>query len=136
METINIVVIIPVLICLFLFLGTDCTVIKTYIKQNISSASCKENLDTNENAPVLGDTPDDIGIQDNDLNTTPPKDTQIEKYTNDFYPWWRSPRWWNYDGWLYNRPYYNYWRRPAYYNMWFSGNPIRIGGKTFYKTEY
>ena len=33
-------------------------------------------------------------------------------YTQDYYPWWRSTRWWNYDGWLYQKPYYNYWRRP------------------------
>lgn len=33
-------------------------------------------------------------------------------YTTDYYPWWRSTRWWNYDGWLYQKPYYNYWRRP------------------------
>jgi hypothetical protein len=25
-------------------------------------------------------------------------------YTQDYYPWWRSTRWWNYDGWLYQRP--------------------------------
>jgi len=33
-------------------------------------------------------------------------------YTQDYYPWWRSTRWWNYDGWLYQKPYYNYFRRP------------------------
>mgnify|MGYP003148235247 CR=1 FL=1 len=25
-------------------------------------------------------------------------------YTQDFYPWYRSTRWWNYDGWLYQKP--------------------------------
>ncbi len=25
-------------------------------------------------------------------------------YTQDYYPWWRSTRWWNYDGWLYQKP--------------------------------
>ena len=57
-------------------------------------------------------------------------------FTQDFYPWWRSTRWWNYDGWLYQKPYYNYWRRPNYYNYWYSGRPLIIGGKRYYQREY
>jgi hypothetical protein len=57
-------------------------------------------------------------------------------YTQDYYPWWRSTRWWNYDGWLYQKPYYNYWRRPYYYNYWYSGRPLIIGGKRYYKRQY
>lgn len=57
-------------------------------------------------------------------------------YTMDYYPWWRSTRWWNYDGWLYQKPYYNYWRRPYYYNYWYSGRPLIIGGKRYYKRNF
>jgi len=67
------------------------------------------------------------------------KDKEVVKetvYTQDYYPWWRSTRWWNYDGWLYQKPYYNYWRRPYYYNYWYSGRPLIIGGKRYYKRQY
>lgn len=57
-------------------------------------------------------------------------------YTQDYYPWWRSTRWWNYDGWLYQKPYYNYWRRPYYYNYWYSGRPLIIGGKRYYHRQF
>jgi len=57
-------------------------------------------------------------------------------YTQDYYPWWRSTRWWNYDGWLYQRPYYSFWRRPYYHNYWSSSKPQIIGGKKYYKREY
>jgi len=57
-------------------------------------------------------------------------------YTQDYYPWWRSTRWWNYDGWLYQKPYYNYWRRPYYYNYWYAGRPLVIGGKRLYKRRF
>lgn len=136
MENINIIILIVVIIGVCLFLNTSCAVFQINLTEPTKTTNYSEKFD--EKAPtlsVLGDSPDTIGVEGTELETTPP-DTQIEKYTHDFYPWWRSPRWWNYDGWLYNRPYYNYWRRPAYYNMWFSGNPIKIGGKTFYKTDY
>lgn len=29
---------------------------------------------------------------------------QTTSYTRDFYPWWKTPRWFNYDGWLYQKP--------------------------------
>jgi len=57
-------------------------------------------------------------------------------YTQDYYPWWRSTRWWNYDGWLYQKPYYNYWRRPYYASYWRSGKPLIVGGKRYYRREY
>jgi hypothetical protein len=57
-------------------------------------------------------------------------------YTQDYYPWWRSTRWWNYDGWLYQRPYFNYWRRPYYYNYFTSSRPKIIGGKAYYNREH
>lgn len=57
-------------------------------------------------------------------------------YTQDYYPWWRSTRWWNYDSYLYQKPYYNYWRRPYYYNYWYSGRPLIIGGKRYYRRRY
>lgn len=60
------------------------------------------------------------------------QDSQKTVYTRDYYPWWRSTRWWNYDGWLYQRPYYNYWRRPYYYNYWFSGSPLNVEGEEYY----
>lgn len=57
-------------------------------------------------------------------------------YTQSYYPWWRSTRWWNYDGWLYQKPYYNYWRRPYYYNYWRSGQPLIVGDKKYYRRNY
>lgn len=57
-------------------------------------------------------------------------------YSSSYYPWWRSTRWWNYDGWLYQKPYYNYWRRPQFYNYYYSGKPLVIGGKRYYKRDY
>lgn len=62
--------------------------------------------------------------------------TTRSKYITDMYPWWRSTRWWNYDGWLYQSPYYNYWRRPQYYNMWINNKPHIIGGKRFYQRSF
>lgn len=63
-------------------------------------------------------------------------ETQNETvYTQDYYPWWRSTRWFNYDGWLYQKPYYNYWRRPYYFNYWLSGRPLIIGGKRYYERK-
>lgn len=57
-------------------------------------------------------------------------------YTQDYYPWWRSTRWWNYDGHLYQKPYYNYFRRPYYNNYWLAGKPLIIGGKRYYKRQF
>lgn len=57
-------------------------------------------------------------------------------YTQDYYPWWRSTRWWNYDGWLYQKPYYNYWRRPYYYNYFMAGRPLILDGKRYYQKNY
>lgn len=57
-------------------------------------------------------------------------------YTQDYYPWWRSSRATNVDGWLYQKPYYNYWRRPYYYNYWYAGRPLIIGGKRHYRRRY
>lgn len=72
-----------------------------------------------------------------DIDEKIPKESVKEVvYTQDYYPWWRSTRWWNYDGWLYQKPYYNYWRRPYYYNYWYSGRPLIIGGKRYYNRQY
>lgn len=99
-------------------------------EENIVEKEKKINEKTKKTKKELTEEPVEESIKIDE------KDTQKEVYTHDFYPWWRTPRWWNYDGWLYNRPYYNYWRRPSYYNMWYSGNPIIIGGKRYYKTSY
>jgi hypothetical protein len=58
------------------------------------------------------------------------------KYVTDMYPWWRSTRWWNVDGTLYNTPYYSMYRRPQYYNYWISSKPTIIGGKRFYQRSF
>lgn len=57
-------------------------------------------------------------------------------YTQDYYPWWRSTRWWNYDGWLYQRPYFNHWRRPQFANYWSEGRPLIVDGKRYYKRDF
>jgi hypothetical protein len=58
------------------------------------------------------------------------------KYITDMYPWWRSTRWNNVDGWLYNAPSYGYWRRPSYYNYYVTSKPTIIGGKRFYQRSF
>ncbi len=88
----------------------------TYINQADNSVGMEE-----EGEPFNGD---DTIVTDslvNEVDTVRSKladqkpgegDTAKEViYTQDYYPWWRSTRWWNYDGWLYQKPYYNYWRR-------------------------
>lgn len=91
-------------------------------------------------APVEGiATPPEVVSEDASLRKDEPGagETKSEViYTQDYYPWWRSTRWWNYDGWLYQKPYYNYWRRPYYYNYWYSGRPLIIGGKRYYRRNY
>ena len=69
-------------------------------------------------------------------HSVPDKGDKQVVYTQDYYPWWRSTRWWNYDGWLYQKPYFNYWRRPYYYNYYFSGRPTIVGGKRYYRRNF
>lgn len=58
------------------------------------------------------------------------------KYITDMYPWWRSTRWHNVDGWLYGAPYYNTFKRPQYYNYWINSKPTIIGGKRYYQRSF
>jgi hypothetical protein len=70
------------------------------------------------------------------IMTDTPDCVQRSKYVTDMYPWWRSTRWTNVDGWLYSAPFWNYWRRPQYYSAWINSKPTIIGGKRFYARSF
>ena len=60
-----------------------------------------EQLDGNPTALTA-----DAGVSVAPANTEGIPDEKVSEtiYTQDYYPWWRSTRWWNYDGWLYQKP--------------------------------
>lgn len=46
------------------------------------------------------------GVTAAPLNSESVPDEKVSEvvYTQDYFPWFRSTRWWNYDGWLYQKP--------------------------------
>lgn len=101
----------------------------------INKECLEQKMDNSIETPITEQSDKSIVKQsdDNELGDDTVKEVI---YTQDYYPWWRSTRWWNYDGWLYQKPYYNYWRRPYYYNYWYAGRPLIIGGKRYYRRQY
>lgn len=66
------------------YMGTD-RVTREALGENASPAEVGENSSGKESANEDGTVKETV-------------------YTMDYYPWWRSTRWWNYDGWLYQKP--------------------------------